>query len=289
MPQLIPVDLQYVYRLFNVGGTSLVSAAYNGQEDIMPATWVCPLNIVPSRVTACIDSHHYTRPLIEKSGMFALALPTMSIVKDVLYLGSVSRNDVDDKLAKSGAKFFKMPGYDMPFVEGCACYCVFKTLPEEHIAKAYDLFIGEAVAAWADEESIKRLGREVDVILDCSDNFATRHAANRAALNLSKPLVTVSAIRYSLQVAFFDFTKPASACYACVFPEDEEADVKASQVGVLAPVTGFAGMIAAEEVLKWAAGMESLAGSMLVLDTLSWQMQRFALAKMPDCTVCAGR
>ena len=146
-----------------------------------------------------------------------------------------------------------------------------------------------AVAAWADEESIKRLGREIDVILDCSDNFATRHAANRAALNLSKPLVTVSAIRYSLQVAFFDFTKPASACYACVFPEDEEADVKASQVGVLAPVTGFAGMIAAEEVLKWAAGMESLAGSMLVLDTLSWQMQRFALAKMPDCTVCAGR
>lgn len=146
-----------------------------------------------------------------------------------------------------------------------------------------------AVAAWADEESIKRLGREVDVILDCSDNFATRHAANRAALNLSKPLVTVSAIRYSLQVAFFDFTKPASACYACVFPEDEEADVKASQVGVLAPVTGFAGMIAAEEVLKWAAGMESLAGSMLVLDTLSWQMQRFAFAKMPDCTVCAGR
>lgn len=150
MPQLIPVDLQYVYRLFNVGGTSLVSAAYNGQEDVMPATWVCPLNIVPSRVTACIDSHHYTRPLIEKSGMFALALPTMSIVKDVLYLGSVSRNDVDDKLTKSGAKFFKMPGYDMPFVEGCACYCVFKTLPEEHIAKAYDLFIGEAVAAWAD-------------------------------------------------------------------------------------------------------------------------------------------
>ena len=153
----------------------------------------------------------------------------------------------------------------------------------ENIAKV------NAVAAWADEESIKRLGREVDVILDCSDNFATRHAANRAALNHSKPLVTVSAIRYSLQVAFFDFTKPASACYACVFPEDEEADVKASQVGVLAPATGFAGMIAAEEALKWAAGMESLAGSMLVLDTLSWQMQRFALAKMPDCTVCAGR
>ena len=116
----------------------------------MAATWVCPLNIVPSRVTACIDSTHYTRPLVEKSGMFALALPTMSIVETVLKLGSISRNDDDQKLEKSGAKFFKMPGFDMPFVEGCACYAVFKVLPEAHIEKAYDLFIGEAVAAWAD-------------------------------------------------------------------------------------------------------------------------------------------
>ena len=147
MPELIPVALENVYRLFNVGGTSLVSAAYEGKEDVMAATWVCPLNIVPSRVTACIDSTHYTRPLIEKSGMFALALPTMSIVETVLELGSVSRNDDDQKLEKSGAKFFKMPGFDMPFVEGCACYAVFKVLPEAHIEKAYDLFIGEAVAA----------------------------------------------------------------------------------------------------------------------------------------------
>ena len=150
MPELIPVALENVYRLFNVGGTSLVSAAYEGKEDVMAATWVCPLNIVPSRVTACIDSTHYTRPLVEKSGMFALALPTMSIVETVLKLGSISRNDDDQKLEKSGAKFFKMPGFDMPFVEGCACYAVFKVLPQAHIEKAYDLFIGEAVAAWAD-------------------------------------------------------------------------------------------------------------------------------------------
>ena len=106
MPELIPVALENVYRLFNVGGTSLVSAAYEGKEDVMAATWVCPLNIVPSRVTACIDSTHYTRPLVEKSGMFALALPTMSIVETVLKLGSISRNDDDQKLEKSGAKFF---------------------------------------------------------------------------------------------------------------------------------------------------------------------------------------
>lgn len=150
MPELIPVELANVYRLFNVGGTALVSAAFQGKEDVMPATWVCPLNIEPSRVTACVDSTHYTRPLIEKSGMFALALPMKCIAKEVMYLGSVSRNDDDAKLEKSQAKFFKMSGFDMPFVEGCACYVVYKALPEEHIAKAYDLFIGEAVAAWAD-------------------------------------------------------------------------------------------------------------------------------------------
>ena len=150
MPELIPVELANVYRLFNVGGTALVSAAFQGKEDVMPATWVCPLNIEPSRVTACVYSTHYTRPLIEKSGMFALALPMKCIAKEVMYLGSVSRNDDDAKLEKSQAKFFKMPGFDMPFVEGCACYVVYKALPEEHIAKAYDLFIGEAVAAWAD-------------------------------------------------------------------------------------------------------------------------------------------
>ena len=150
MPELIPVELANVYRLFNVGGTALVSAAFQGKEDVMPATWVCPLNIETSRVTACVDSTHYTRPLIEKSGMFALALPMKCIAKEVMYLGSVSRNDDDAKLEKSQAKFFKMPGFDMPFVEGCACYVVYKALPEEHIAKAYDLFIGEAVAAWAD-------------------------------------------------------------------------------------------------------------------------------------------
>ena len=150
MPELISVELANVYRLFNVGGTALVSAAFEGKEDVMPATWVCPLNIEPSRVTACVDSTHYTRPLIEKSGMFALALPMKCIAKEVMFLGSVSRNDDDAKLEKSGAKFFKMPGFEMPFVEGCACYVVYKALPEEHIAKAYDLLIGEAVAAWAD-------------------------------------------------------------------------------------------------------------------------------------------
>lgn len=150
MPHLIPVSLDCVYRLFNVGGTALVSAACDGQADVMPATWVCPLNVEPARVTACIDRTHFTRPLIDKSRYFALALPTMQIAKEVLYLGSVSKNDVPDKLETSGAKFFHLEGFDMPLVEGCACYVLFKALDEPHIAEAYDLFVGEATTAWAD-------------------------------------------------------------------------------------------------------------------------------------------
>ncbi len=76
----VPVAADKAYRLFNLGATALVSAAYKGDEDVMPATWVCPLDLVPFKTTAVIDHTHYTRPLIEKSGRFALQLPTVAIV-----------------------------------------------------------------------------------------------------------------------------------------------------------------------------------------------------------------
>ncbi len=150
MTELKPVALgEHIYRLFNVGGTSLVSAAYNGEEDVMPATWVCPLT-TEGHMTACIEHTHFTRPLIEKSGMIAISLPTLSIAKQVMALGSVSKNDDPHKLEKSGARFFKMPGYDMPLVEGCACYVIFEIVPEHHIEQAWDLFVCKPVAAWSD-------------------------------------------------------------------------------------------------------------------------------------------
>ncbi len=150
MKNLVSVDVEHVYRIFNLGATSLVSAACEGDTDIMPATWVCPLNTTPALATAVIDSTHYTRKLIEKSGYFVLSLPTLSIVRETLYLGSVSKNDEADKIEKSGAKIDKIDGFDIPYVEGCAAVVVFKVIPQAHNEKTYDLFIGEAVAAWAD-------------------------------------------------------------------------------------------------------------------------------------------
>ena len=120
------------------------------------------------------------------------------------------------------------------------------------------------------------------------NNFRTRHASNRAAKALGKVLVSASSVRYSVQVAVFDFRSGNAPCYQCTFPEDGSQDIKASAVGVLAPVTSIAGMIAAEETLKIAAGLAPVSvGSLLILDTLSWEFTLMKLASDPHCPVCA--
>ena len=150
MEHIQSVAADKVYRIFNIGATSVVSAEHEGVADAMAAAWNTCAEVLPCKAVVLIDKTHFTRPLVEKSGYFALQFPTVGVARETMYLGSVSKNDNAKKLEESGAEFFKMPGFDMPFVEGCACYVVYKALPEEHIAKAYDLFIGEAVAAWAD-------------------------------------------------------------------------------------------------------------------------------------------
>ncbi len=145
------------------------------------------------------------------------------------------------------------------------------------------------VASFMDEARIKELARDCSIIIDASDNFRTRHASNRAAKALGAVLISASAVRFSVQVAVFDFRSGNAPCYQCLFPEDDAEDVKASSVGVLAPVTSIAGMIAAEEALKFAAGLTpASAGSLLILDTLSWDFTRMKIAHDPDCPVCAG-
>lgn len=144
------------------------------------------------------------------------------------------------------------------------------------------------VTDYVDEEKLTALARDCDIIIDASDNFRTRHASNRAAKALRKVLISASSVRYSVQLAVFDFRSGNPACYQCTFPEDNATDVKAAQTGVLAPVTSIAGMMAAEEALKIAAGLTPVSiGSLLILDTLSWEFTRMKLASDPDCPVCA--
>ena len=144
------VQLEDVYRLFNLGATSLVSAADGEDVDIMPATWVCPLNSTPALVTAVIDASHYTRKLIEKTGHFMLSLPSLAIARETLYLGSVSKFDNAAKIENSHAQLHYFEGCDIPTISGSLCAVHFKVIPNEFNEKTHDLFIAQAIAAWAD-------------------------------------------------------------------------------------------------------------------------------------------
>jgi molybdopterin-synthase adenylyltransferase len=127
-----------------------------------------------------------------------------------------------------------------------------------------------------------------DVVLDCTDNFATRHAINRACVRHSKPLVSGAAIRFDAQLMVFDLRDPTSACYACLFPDDAEVEeVQCSTMGVFAPLTGMIGAMQAMEALKLLAGIgTSLNGKLLVFDAKNAEWRTVRLKKDRDCSVC---
>jgi adenylyltransferase/sulfurtransferase len=131
-----------------------------------------------------------------------------------------------------------------------------------------------------------------DVILDCSDNFATRDALNAAAQLCGKPLVSGAAARFEGLVSVFDFRRAASPCYHCLFPEGADADAEArcAALGVFAPLTGVVGSLQAAEALKLLAGMgDSLHARLLRLDLLSGRIRTTSFSPDPACPVCAAR
>ncbi|MDN4053674.1 molybdopterin-synthase adenylyltransferase MoeB [Massilia sp. YIM B02763] len=139
-----------------------------------------------------------------------------------------------------------------------------------------------------------RLGELVgsaDVVLDCSDNFATRQAVNGACVAAGVPLVSGAAIRFDGQLSVFDVRDPASPCYACLFPPDSRfEDVACSTMGVFAPMVGIIGTMQAAEALKLLAGVgRSLAGRLLMLDGRTMEWTDIGVARNPVCPVCAHR
>ncbi|HSD61211.1 MAG TPA: molybdopterin-synthase adenylyltransferase MoeB [Burkholderiales bacterium] len=142
-----------------------------------------------------------------------------------------------------------------------------------------------------DAARIDALTGEHDLVLDASDNFATRHAVNRACVRHRKPLVSGAAIRFDGQVAVFDMRDPASPCYACLFPEHAESeDVRCAVMGVFAPLVGIIGCVQAAEALKLLAGVgEPLTGRLLLLDGLGMEWRSVRLKRDPGCAVCGAR
>jgi flavin reductase (DIM6/NTAB) family NADH-FMN oxidoreductase RutF len=146
-----PVELAKAYRLLNHGPTVLVSASYGGVENVMSAAWSCALDFAPPKVTVVLDKATATRPLVEQSGYFVLQVPNMAQLQLTYDVGHTSAIDTPDKLAKAGVQLFKVEGYDVPLVLGSSAWLICKVLPEPRNEQVYDLFIGEVVAAYADD------------------------------------------------------------------------------------------------------------------------------------------
>ena len=130
-----------------------------------------------------------------------------------------------------------------------------------------------------------------DVVLDCTDNFATRHAINRACVALARPLVSGAAIRFDGQLAVFDTRDAVSPCYHCLFGEGEDLEeTRCATMGVFAPLVGIVGSVQAAEALKLLAGIgRSLAGRLLLVDALAMEWRELRVPRDPACPVCARR
>ena len=153
--------------------------------------------------------------------------------------------------------------------------------PEVHV---------EPVCAHADARLLDELVAGADVVLDCCDNFATRHAVNVACVRHRRPLVSGAAIRFDGQIAVYDTRDEASPCYACIFPPDQEfEEVRCATMGVFAPLVGIVGAVQAAEALKLLAGVgTSLAGRLQMLDARTMEWNEIRLPRQPACPVCGG-
>lgn len=147
----------------------------------------------------------------------------------------------------------------------------------------------EALVRRLDESALRELAAQADLVLDCCDNFATRHAINRACVATSTPLVSGAAIRFSGQISVYDLRDPQSPCYHCLFPEaDDVHELRCATTGVLGPLVGMVGSVQAAEAIKLLAGMgESLLGRLLSVDALRMQWHTIRFGRDPACAVCA--
>jgi len=146
------------------------------------------------------------------------------------------------------------------------------------------------LAARLEGEPLERLVAGADVVLDCSDNFATRHAVNRACVRHARPLVSGAALRFDGQIAVFDLRGPDAPCYACLFPEGGETEeLRCAVMGVFAPLTGTIGALQALEAVKIVSGAgQPASGRLLMLDARNAEWRSVRVSKDPDCPVCAA-
>lgn len=149
----------------------------------------------------------------------------------------------------------------------------------------------EPIQARATAETLPAWVAAADLVLDCSDNYATRQAVNAACVAAHKPLAWAAAVGWSAQAGLYDPSDPRSPCYACLFPPDAPVtDAACATLGVFAPLVGQAGLVQAGEAIKHLAGLGSaLAQRLWLLDGHSLQAELLTARPSASCTVCARR
>ena len=141
-----------------------------------------------------------------------------------------------------------------------------------------------------DEDTLVATVAAVDVVLDCSDNFATRTAVNAACVVAGKPLVSGAAIRLQGQLAVFDTRRSDSPCYHCLFGHGDDSELTCSEAGVVGPLVGMIGCLQALETLKLLAGFgEPMIGRLLLVDALDSRFRELRIRRDPACSVCGAR
>lgn len=141
-----------------------------------------------------------------------------------------------------------------------------------------------------DAGALASLVDQVDLVLDCTDNFATRFALNAACFQASVPLVSGAAIRFDGQISVFDPRDPDSPCYQCLYSEGDDTALTCAESGVLAPLVGIIGSMQAMEALKILTSVgQSLTGRLLLLDGRRMEWREMRLSRDPACPVCANR
>ena len=144
------------------------------------------------------------------------------------------------------------------------------------------------IVARADAALLERLVAQADVVLDCCDNFATRHAINAACVKHRKPLVSGAAIRFDGQICVYDPRDATSPCYACLFaPDADFEETRCATMGVFAPLVGIIGSMQAAEALKLLSGAgRPLTGRLLMLDGRAMEFTEVRIARQAACPVC---
>ena len=148
----------------------------------------------------------------------------------------------------------------------------------------------ETVQQKSTEEAFTALVNKADVVIDCSDNFATRYALNRICFRLKKPLVSGAAIGFEGQITVYDFRDETSPCYHCLFPDTgDNSETRCADNGVFAPLVGMIGTTQAAEAMKLLLGVgTTLQGRLLLLDALAMEWREIKLKRDAACKVCGS-